>query len=97
MRTITTNTSLFLLTSILSVLAPVIHAKDGSIVFCNEKNFTGECTIGYWFDWGQCFIIPDYKAKADKGSSFKVSPSPFDLFPSSFCRNLYFPSPLFPD
>lgn len=75
MRLTTTPTSLTLLTSILAHLTPLTHAKDGAIVFCNEKDFTGDCTIAYEFDWNKCFWIPDYKAKADKGSSFKVSPA----------------------
>lgn len=48
-------------------------AADGAIRFCNEAKFLGECTEQLYFDAGNCYAIPDSNAKADKGSSFRVT------------------------
>lgn len=75
-------TTVFLLCSVLSISS--VLAADGTITFCNEPNYQGNCTPPLVFDWNKCFHIPDSNAKGDKGSSYKVR--------FIFRYSLFFPS-----
>lgn len=56
-----------------AVLAGDVDSLDsphGTIVFCNEANYMGDCSANMNFDWRSCYVLPDSNAKGDKGSSY---------------------------
>lgn len=42
----------------------------GTIVFCSEKNYQGDCSDHIYIKYNICYTIPDSNAKGDAHSSF---------------------------
>lgn len=50
-----------------------LPSPEGTMIFCSEKNYSGNCEAPAYFTWDQCVTIPDSNAVGDKGSSWYVT------------------------